>query len=208
MPGCALLGDSHEGTRMLYLDVMAVADIYEFAESQAGYFTAAQARAEVGWTAQHLNYHVHAGNVERLARGIYRLAYHPRAEDEEFIIVWLWSGQVATFSHQTALSLLGLSDLQANRVHITLPQSWSKRRLRWPHGVVPHFASLGAQDKTWVGNVPVTRPARTLHDCATAGVRPDEVRKAVADALVQGTATEDDARRVHRILEDEARAEG
>jgi len=49
---------------------------------------------------------------------------------------WLWSEQAGVISHQTALSLHGLSDVLPAQAHLTLPAAWSKRRFRVPPDVV------------------------------------------------------------------------
>lgn len=51
--------------------------LYEIAEGQAGYFTAAQAR-KVGFSWERLSSNVKTGNFLRVTRGIYRLAHFPR----------------------------------------------------------------------------------------------------------------------------------
>jgi len=165
---------------------VSLGDIYELASEQEGYFTAAQVRQRVGWGPQHLSYHLSRGNLERLRRGIYRLARYPRADDEELLVVWLWSEQHATFSHQTALVLHGLSDLTMRQLHVTVPSAWSHRRLRWPESVTAHFADLDDEHRTWIGNVPVTTAARAVLDCADAEVRPDELMKAIKQGLARG----------------------
>jgi predicted transcriptional regulator of viral defense system len=152
-------------------------DVQNLVADQAGCFTAAQAREWADWGPQHLSYHVSRGNLERLRRGIYRLARYPRADDEELIVVWLWSQQEAVFSHQTALVLHGLSDLTMSRLHVTVPAEWRPRRLRWPERVVSHCADLAEKDVTWIGNVPVTSAARTIVDSADEAVQPDGFRQ-------------------------------
>ena len=171
---------------------MPFSEVQELAAEQAGYFTAAQAREWAGWGPQHLSYHVGRGNLERLRRGIYRLARYPHADDEELIVAWLWSGRQAVFSHWTALVLHGLSDLTMNRLHVTLPVEWKHRRVRWPDRVVPHCADLQDEDATWIGNVPVTKPVRTVVDCVEEGGRPDEVWKALAQGLSKGLFSADE----------------
>ena len=171
---------------------MGFRDVQERAAEQAGYFTAVQAREWSGWAPQHLSYHVREGNLERLRRGIYRLARYPHADDEELVVVWLWSEREAVFSHQTALVLHGLSDLTMSRLHITLPSAWKLRRMRWPHGVVPHYGDLRSEERTWIGNVPATAAARAIADCADDHLRPDELAKAIEQGLSRGLFSAED----------------
>ena len=157
-------------------------DLYETAAGLEGHFTAAQA-AEAGYSSQLLAYYLRRGKILRVCRGVYRLRHFPPGETEDLVVLWLWSEQRGVFSHETALALHRLSDVLPERRHLTLPESWRGRRLRRPDGSELHFAELSKEDRTWVGSVPVTTPARTLVDCAKAAVAPD----LVAQALAQGT---------------------
>jgi hypothetical protein len=71
-------------------------------------------------------------------------------------------------SHETALSLQGLSDALPAQVHVTLPAAWKKRRFRVPEGVVLHHADIESKERTWAGPVPITSVSRTLNDVATS----------------------------------------
>ena len=52
------------------------------AHEQGGYFTAKQAK-QAGYAYPHLDYHVSAGNFERVEHGLYRLASIPRGENDD-----------------------------------------------------------------------------------------------------------------------------
>lgn len=108
---------------------------------------------------------------------------YPVQEREELALVWLWSGQVGVFSHQTALALHGLSDLLPSRTHVTLPLSWRARRIKPPESTILHYGDIPENDRMWFGAVPVTTIARTLNDCANDNLQPDILRQAVSQAL-------------------------
>jgi predicted transcriptional regulator of viral defense system len=80
----------------------------------------------------------------------------------------------------------GLSDLLPSRIHLTVPVAWMSRRLRWPSGVAPHYADLEDHEFTWLGEVPATEPARTLNDCAGAGVQREKLAQARREGLARG----------------------
>jgi len=141
-------------------------DLHEIANGQSGHFTTQQA-AEVGFSAQLLYAHVRSEKLERPMRGIYRIARFPPSDHEDLVVLWLWSGQQAVFSHETALSLHELSDALPARIHLTMPTSTSTRK-KVPEHVVMHLADLGKQDQRWLGPVPVTTPARSVLDVAAA----------------------------------------
>jgi predicted transcriptional regulator of viral defense system len=171
--------------------------LYEIAAAQEGHFTTAQA-AEAGYYPQLLVKYLRNQRVLRIRRGVYRLVHFPAGEHEDLVAVWLWTERTGVFSHETALALHGLSDVMPAKVHVTLPEAWRTRRLRVPKGVVLHFADIPKKDRTWAGSVPVTAPARTLHDSTLAGVSPETLRKAIRDALARGLVGRADAAAIRR----------
>lgn len=162
--------------------------LYEIAASQEGLFTTHQATS-AGYSAPLLVHHQKAGRIARVRRGIYRLIHFPPGDHEDLIAAWLWSEQAGVLSHQTALSLHGLSDVLPAQIHLTLPQSWRQRRLRVPQGIVLHYADVPTAERSWVGAVPLTSPRQTLNDCARAGLSPDLLRQAAKQALARGLVT-------------------
>jgi predicted transcriptional regulator of viral defense system len=146
---------------------------------QSGYFRTAQA-ATVGFSNQLLRKHRLSGRLARPLRGVYRLVDVPPGEHDDLVALWLWSEEAGVFSHETALALHELSDALPSRVHMTVPRAWA-RRSAVPRLLVLHHAKLPADDRTWVGSVPVTTVARTLRDAVDAGVDPDLVAQAIAE---------------------------
>ena len=113
--------------------------LYDVAASQEGLFTTRQAAA-AGYSDPLLAHHRKAGNIARIRRGIYRLVHFPPGEHEDLVAAWLWAESAAVLSHQTALSLHGLSDSLPAQIHLTLPPDWRQRRLRVPKGLLLHYA--------------------------------------------------------------------
>jgi predicted transcriptional regulator of viral defense system len=159
--------------------------LFEVASGQEGLFTTVQA-ADAGYSPQLLQKHLHAGRVQRVRRGVYRLVHFPPGDHEDLAAVWLWSDRAGVFSHETALFLHGLSDVLPSRVHISVPASWRARRLRVPGGIVLHHEDVPKDERAWVGPVPVTAPRRTLADCIAAGVAPNLVAQAIDQAASRG----------------------
>ena len=120
--------------------------LYGTASTQSGHFTTQQA-AEAGYSSQLLLKHLRAGRVVRLRRGIYRLVHFPPVDHEEMVVAWLWFDGGGVFSHQTALSLHGLSDALPKQLHLTVPAEWRRRRFRIPKGVVLHHADVAARER-------------------------------------------------------------
>ncbi len=159
--------------------------LFETAAAQGGYFTTKQA-AHSGYSTQLLLKHTNAGRITRARRGLYRLVHFPAGEHEELVLTWLWSEHAGVFSHQTALSLHGLSDALPSQLHLTLPSEWKARRFRVPPDVVLHHADILPPERAWFGPVPATNPRRTLKDCAGDGVSPELLRQAARQAIRRG----------------------
>lgn len=166
-------------------------DLYEVAAGQAGYFTTSQAK-EAGYSLPLLHKHNASGRIEKVRRGIHRLAHFPATENEELVVLWLWSKQQGYLSHETALALHDLSDTLPSGVHMTVPEEWSKRRLRIPDGLSLHYADVDEQDTGWLDVVPLTQPTRTIADCIDAHLSPDLIEQAIDDARSRGLISRKD----------------
>jgi predicted transcriptional regulator of viral defense system len=162
--------------------------LFEVAQGQDGYFTTAQA-AQAGYSRPLLHKHLAGGKIVRARRGVYRVVHFPASDREDLVVLWLWSEQAGVFSHETALALHDLSDALPSKVHLTMPASWRRRRLRVPAGLVLHFAEVGEGDRTSFGAVPVTAPLRTLADCIEADLAPGLLDQAVSQARRRGLIT-------------------
>jgi predicted transcriptional regulator of viral defense system len=156
--------------------------LYEVASGQAGYFTAKEAR-DAGFSLPLLQHHLDAGRVERSQRGVFRLVTFPPTEEEGLVPTWLWSRREGTFSHETALTLHQLSDALPSKMHLTVPMTWKKRRIKIPRNLVLHFADVHDDDREWRGPIQLTKPLRTVIDCSVDAVSTDLVEQAVREGV-------------------------
>ena len=151
---------------------------------QAGYFTAAQA-LEVGYSYQAQKYHVDAGNWVRVDRALFRLPEWP-ADAEDLYVRWtLWSDGRAVVSHDSALAVHGLSDVDPVRVHLTVPPGFGAV----DDLVALHVGVLTEDERESRRGWRVTTPMRTLVDAAASDLSQEHVDRAVADALRLGLTT-------------------
>lgn len=148
------------------------------AARQAGYFTAAQAR-EVGYSYQAQKYHADRGNWERVRRGIFRIPDWPAREDDAYVLWDLWSDGRAVLSHETALALHNLGDVNPVRVHLTVPPGF---RASDP-ALVLYKADLGPADAEDREGYRVTTVERSLLDAAAGDMSQEQVESAVSDAV-------------------------
>src|SRR5271170_2396970 len=172
--------------------------LYEIAEGQQGFFTTKQAKA-AGFAENTHPYHVQAGNWIREHRGIYRLALFPSPERPDLVLWSLWSRNrkeeiEGVYSHQTALSLHELSDLNPAKLHMTVPQNF-RRNSEIPGILVLHYADLPASDVQTVQGFKITRPLRAILDLIEAGtVERNFIRQAIRQAVNRGLVTRQQVR--------------
>lgn len=178
--------------------------LYELAEGQLGYFTAAQARSAGVLQVRLVQLH-RSGDLERVSRGVYRLARYPVSPLGQYMEAALWP-QVrrpdvrGVISHASALAMYGLSDASPAKVHLTLPAGTRVRRTV-PRHLVVHYADLPSGDVQEVEGIPVTTPERTIRDVHADHIGPALVRQAIEDGRRTGQLTLDQADRLdHELL--------
>ena len=158
--------------------------LYQIAESQAGYFAARQART-AGFAAERLSYYHRAGVFERVAHGIYRLKRFPASPYEDLFIALLRTGPHSVISHESALALYDLADALPTQVHITVPRTASRRR----SGIQLHTKKIRASEITDREGLRVTTVPRTIADVAAAGLAQEFVRQAIQQSIDRGLTT-------------------
>lgn len=186
----------HDYTKQLYICAVrgrsktAADALFEVAEAQQGYFTSKQA-ASVGYLLGSQAHHVKSGNWVRVERGIYRLTHFPQSPEEQLVIYSLWSrnrtGQPeGVYSHQTALSIHELSDVNPAKLHLTVPVTF-RRTARVPRVLVLHRAMLHQNDVDQRHGFAVTRPLRAIVDLARVdSVSHDIIEQALTEGRRRG----------------------
>ncbi len=181
--------------------------LFEYAQDQQGFFTTKQARA-AGFAENTHPYHVKVGNWVREHRGIYRLALFPTADRPDLVLWALWSRNRSeevegVYSHQTALSLYDLSDLNPARLHMTVPMHF-RRNSKIPGILVLHYADLAKSDVQTAQGFRFTRPLRAILDLIEADtVERSFIRQALRQAIDRGLITRRQIRDTH--LSEQAR---
>lgn len=165
--------------------------LFDAADGQGGYFTTAQAKA-CGYSRSLLGYHVGRGRFERYKRGLYRIARYPWGTREDVLRAWLAAGKTsAVVSHESALDLLGISDIVPAAIHLTVPRT--RRGVRAEPWVRIHTVAepIPPQDLRMVDGMVTTSAARTIIDVAHDDLYDEQLQAAIVDALHLGMVTDD-----------------
>jgi predicted transcriptional regulator of viral defense system len=174
--------------------------LFEFAEQQQGFFTTKQAKA-AGFAENTHPYHVQVGNWIREHRGIYRLALFPSTDRPDLVLWALWSRNrneevEGVYSHQTALSLYDLSDVNPSKLHMTVPTGF-RRNSDIPGILILHYADLPESDVQTAQGFKFTRPLRTILDVIEAGTAERNfIRQGIRQAVDRGLITRQQIRNV------------
>ena len=160
---------------------------------QQGFFTPRQAVA-AGYSEKNHAFHVNRGTWVREERGIYRIAQFPEPEDSDLILWSLWSrdrsGQTeGVYSHQTALRIHELTDLNPPKLHLTVPPDF-RRSAPTPKVLALHRGVLESKDIEQRKGYGVTNVRKTLEDLTMEESVTDAIlRQGVEEGIRGGTLT-------------------
>lgn len=158
----------------------------DLAFEQHGYITFTDAR-DIGFDPALLRQWLERGLVERAAHGIYRFPQIPPTEFDRYMLATLWPARRGVLSHETALQLHELCDVNPDRIHITLPTGYHPRRKGGEFYVV-HHEDLDDEDVTWIEGIRVVTPACAIRQAIETGVPPHLVQQAIDSARRRGRA--------------------
>jgi predicted transcriptional regulator of viral defense system len=178
-------------------------ELYALAEEHGGLFASKDARAQ-GIQDSVLVRLARRGRLERMSRGVYRIAHFPadRLAQYREAVLWAQASQGpkrVALSHETALLLYGISDVNPSRIHLTVPMSARLRR-EHPEWIVIHRANLSPQEISQHEGMPVTSVERSVMDVLSTTHRADIACLAITDARRTGLLTAAQASRLRRLI--------
>jgi len=167
-------------------------ELYALAEEHDGLLASKDARAQ-GIQDSVLVRLAQRGRLERMSRGVYRIAHFPadRLAQYREAVLWAQASQGperVALSHETALMLYGISDVNPSRVHLTVPESARMRRVH-PKWIAIHRANLTTEDILLHEGMPVTTVERSILDVLATTHRTEFARQAITDAVRKGLIT-------------------
>ena len=134
------------------------------------------------------------GVLEKVDRGIYRvpeLAGDPLAQYQEAL--FLLPG--AVLSHETALDIHDLCDVNPRQVHVTVVAG-TRVRKTLPKWLAVHLGPLDPEDVTGHEGLAIVTPARAILDGITAALGDRFVDQAIATARERNLLTTRDEQKV------------
>jgi predicted transcriptional regulator of viral defense system len=162
-------------------------EILDLAREQHGFVRTADLR-DLGISPKRLVDYAARGQAEHLGYGLYRLVLVPPSRWDEFMKATIWPDGRGVLSHETALDLHGLCDVNPNHIDITIPETYRTHRAV-PKPYRLHARALPNDDLTYLEGVPIVRPARAITDGIEAGLRPSLLDQAVETAQSQALIT-------------------
>lgn len=163
------------------------AQLWEVALDQYGYVTSGDAR-RLGINVVELGKLSHRGQLERVGYGIYRFAQLPVTALHEYMLATLWAGGRGVLSHDTALDLYELSDINPAKVHLTVPNGYRPRRGDGDLYTVHHEMLDSGQIRRFEG-IPIVTPPTAIDQAIGSAVPAHLVRQALETARGRGLVT-------------------
>lgn len=174
--------------------------LWDIATTQHGFVTAQQATG-LKIDKHALQMLVHRGTLNRVAHGVYRFPQYPVSQTDGHMLAVLWTrAPEACLSHETALDAYAISDVNPNRIHVTVGK---QRRLRRTGGedYVIHYEDLTQIQVGWWQEIPTVTPATAIAQCIAYGTPTYLLRQAVERGHAQGYLTTKEREELAETLE-------
>ncbi len=170
--------------------------IFARAADQHGYVTAEDALAE-GGTPMALVMLAHRGTIEHVDRGLYRvreLGGDPMAQYQEALLRL----PGAVLSHDTALEIENLADVNPRKVHVTMPKGYRLRKAI-PAWIAVHQGEIGPAEVTEHDGLDIVTPVRAIIDAIEDDLGDRFVEQAFVTARKRNLLTTLDEKRIRRV---------
>jgi predicted transcriptional regulator of viral defense system len=167
--------------------------LYEIAQDHLGYVTLDQAQKS-GASRAVIAMMARRGTLERVSYGVYKVTAIPGGPLGPYMEAGLWPyPERGVLSHETALELLGVSDVNPAKIHVSVPIKFRSRR-KVPSEYVLHRMQLPTDQIDRVEGIPVTTAARAIRDCAATHLGSDLLEQAITQSFHKGRLTEEEMR--------------
>jgi predicted transcriptional regulator of viral defense system len=166
----------------------------EQAAETFGYLTGEDAR-KLGIPIGTLNALARRGQLERIDHGIYRVPLIPPSRLDQYMLATLWPDRRGRISHESALDLYGISDVNPAKIHITVPASYRTHR-EIPPLYVLHWEDVEAADRESFEGIPLVTAAKAIRQAHEQQLRRSLLEQAIDDAARDGWLRRREANRL------------
>ena len=156
----------------------------EIAIDQHGYVTVRDAERH-GVDPHRLIEMAKRGTIERVAHGVYRMPVIPPTGLEQLMEATLWPRGKGVLSHETALDLHDLCDVNPSKIHLTVPRAYRLTREVPPLYTI-HRRDQDPAETTRHEGIAVVTPQRAILDGIETHMRGDLLHQAVETARRRG----------------------
>ncbi len=162
-------------------------ELLELAQDQHGYLRAEDAR-HAGFDPKRLVDYERRGIAERVAYGVYRMKGIPPDELDEYMRAALWPMGIGVLSHETALDLYELCDINPAGIDVTVPNGYRTHR-PLPALYRLHHRDLTSEQVARLRGLPIVTPLRAILDGIGAHIRGELIEQAIQTAEQQSLIT-------------------
>jgi predicted transcriptional regulator of viral defense system len=168
--------------------------LLERAQRQYGYLTPDDAR-ELDIDPTQLRLMAARDTLEHLGHGLYRMPMVPVTQLDAYMEAILWGGRRGVLSHETALDLHELCDVNPSAIHLTVPTGFRTRK------AVPEIYRLHRFDlePAEVGShegIPIVTPERAILGGIEQALGWQLIDQAIGTARARGRITKPAAERL------------
>lgn len=170
--------------------------VLELAQERHGYLVPDDLR-EIGLKPRRLNDYYDRGQAEKVGYGIYRIKLVPHDDAGEYMLAVLWPDGRGVLSHETALDLHELCDVNPTRIHVTVPKNYrmtrnAPDRYRFIRQDIPR------EDIERLDGLPIVTPKRAIQQAIDDHLRSGLIEQAIDTARNRGLLRRADADALRR----------
>lgn len=165
--------------------------LLDLAHDQHGYLRVADVR-EAGFDPKRLVDYERRGVAERVAYGVYRMNAIPPDDLEEYMRATLWPMGAGVLSHETALDLYELCDVNSAGIDVTVPHRYRTHR-SVPALYRLHPRDLASTQTERLRGLPIVAPLRAILDGIETHTRSELISQAITAAEEQSLISREDA---------------
>lgn len=157
------------------------------AQQQYGFLTPEDAR-ELEIDPGQLRIMAARQTLEHVGQGLYRMPLVPATPLDAYMEAVLWTGRRGVLSHETALDLYDLCDVNPSAIHLTVPSAFRTRKAV-PAAYRLHRRDLDERDVGWHEGIPIVTPERAIEGGIEQALGWHLIDQAIENARARGLIT-------------------